>query len=138
MKRLQLTYDADQHCTGVSEPRGNRVAIDCPLTGKGEELSPGDLVGIGVAGCMLLSMGALARRNQLDLIGTVVDIGLTETGEPFPHVDSITLDFHIPRDFSAKDRQKLERAAGMCPISGSFRAETKVTVNYSYGSDDSA
>ena len=32
---------------------------------------------------MLLSMGALAQRDDLDLTGTVVDIELTETDKPF-------------------------------------------------------
>ena len=60
--------------------------------------------------------GVLAQRDKLDLRGTVVDINLSETDKPFPHVDSITLAFNIPGEFSATDRQKLERASGLCPI----------------------
>jgi hypothetical protein len=40
--------------------------------------------------------------------------------------------FDIPQDFSAKDRQKLERAAGLCPIKRSFRDETIITATYNY------
>lgn len=111
MRSLKLTYDGDQHATAVREPHHNSVAIDYPYTAKGEEMSPGNLVGIGVAGCMLLSMGALAQRDDLDLTGTAVDIELAETDKPFAHIDTITLVFSVPREFSADDRQKLERAA---------------------------
>jgi putative redox protein len=132
MTKLKLTYDGNQHATALKEPQLKSVAIDCPFTGKGEEFSPGNLLGISVAGCMLLSMGALAQRDRLDLSGTVVDIKLSETDKPFPHVDAITLVFDIPQDFSAPDRQKLERASGLCPIKASFRDETTIAATFNY------
>jgi uncharacterized OsmC-like protein len=132
MNTLKLTYDGDQHATALKEPHHNRLAIDCPITAKGDEFSPGNLLGISVAGCMLLSMGAVAQRDHLDLKGTVVDIGVTETDRPFPHVDTITLAFDIPKDFSVADRRKMERAAGLCPIKASFGDETRVTATYRY------
>ena len=135
MALLTLTYDGDQHATAVKEPHHNTVAIDCPYTGKGEELSPGNLVGVGIAGCMLLSMGALAQRDGLDLTGTAVDVELTETDKPFAHIDTVTLVFNIPRDFSSEERQKLERAAGVCPIKASFREETAITATFNYGQE---
>ena len=132
MTTLKLTYDGDQHATALKEPHNNSVAIDCPYTAKGDEFSPGNLLGISVAGCMLLSMGAVAQRDHLDLSGTVIDIELTETSKPFPHVDTITMAFDIPQDLSATDRQKLEKAAGLCPIKRSFRDETIITATYNY------
>ena len=132
MNTLTLTYDGDQHATALKEPQHKTVVIDCPFTGKGEELSPGNLLGVSVAGCMLLSMGALAQRDRLDLSGTVVDIKLYETEKPFPHVNAVTLNFNIPNDFSATDRQKLEKASGLCPIKASFRDETKISATFKY------
>lgn len=132
MKTLQLTYDGDQRATAWKEPQHKTVSIDCPFTGKGEELSPGNLLGISVAGCMLLSMGALAQRDNLDIGGTVVDIQLSETDKPFPHVDAVTLAFNIPQDFSETDRQKLEKASGLCPIKASLRDETRIFATFNY------
>ena len=53
MNTLKLAYDGDQHATALKEPHHNSVAIDCPYTAKGDEFSPGNLLGISVAGCML-------------------------------------------------------------------------------------
>jgi uncharacterized OsmC-like protein len=100
MSTLKLTYDGDQHATALREPFQNTVAIDCPITAKGDEFSPGNLLGISVAGCMLLSMGAVAQRDHLELRGTVIDIELTETNDPFPHVDTITMALYSARLFS--------------------------------------
>lgn len=136
MNTLKLAYDGDQHATALKEPHHNSVAIDCPYTAKGDEFSPGNLLGISVAGCMLLSMGAIAQRDHLDLSGTVIDIDVTETDKPFPHVDTITLAFDIRRDFPPTDRKKLERAAGLCPIKASFGDETTITATYSYAQSD--
>ena len=138
MNTLKLTYDGDQHATALKEPHHNSVAIDCPFTAKGDEFSPGNLLGISVAGCMLLSMGAVAQREQLDLNGTVVDIKLTETREPYPHVDSITLEFRVPGHFAFTDRLKMERAAELCPIKQSFGNDTVVTATYNYAAAKAA
>jgi len=138
MKSLKLTYDGDQHATALREPHHNTVAIDCPITAKGDEFSPGNLLGISVAGCMLLSMGAVAQRDQLDLSGTVVDIELTETQKPYPHVATITLAFRVPRDFAFTDRLKMERAADLCPIKHSFGQGTVVTATYNYAAAKAA
>lgn len=138
MNTLKLTYDGDQHATALKEPHHNTVAIDCPFTAKGDEFSPGNLLGISVAGCMLLSMGAVAQRDHLDLSGTVIDIELTETDEPYPHVDTITLAFSVPRDFADGDCQKMERAASLCPIKHSFGDDTVVNATYNYAAAKAA
>ena len=123
---LKLRYDGDQHATALNEPNHNVVAIDCPYTGKGDEFSPVSLLSISLASCMLLSMGAIAQRDNLDLTGTVVDIEFAGLEKRVPHVDSITLIFNIPADFEVADRNKLERAAELCPVMGSLGDDTSV------------
>jgi uncharacterized OsmC-like protein len=82
---------------------------------------------------MLLSMGAIAQRDDLDLAGTVVDIEFSGLEKRVPHVDSITLTFNIPADFSEADRNKLERAAELCPVMGCLGADTSVITTFNYG-----
>ncbi len=75
MSRILTTYDGPQHCAATREPHGESVAMDCPYTGKGEELSPTNLVEAALGGCMLLSMGNLAMRNNIDIKGTKIRSG---------------------------------------------------------------
>lgn len=79
MSKVRVTYDAEQHCTALKESHGKTVAMDCPHTGKGEEFSPGELVGTSLAGCMFLSLGAVAQRNKLDISGARADVELSMT-----------------------------------------------------------
>jgi uncharacterized OsmC-like protein len=66
MSELRINYDGVQHCTALQESQGKIVAMDaCPETGgKGEEFSPMNLAGAGLAGCMLFSMGMVARPTR--------------------------------------------------------------------------
>lgn len=133
MITLKVRYDGDQHVTAIKEPHHNVVAIDCPYTGKGEEFSPASLLTVSLASCMLLSMGAIARRDGLDLTGTVVSVSFKGMEKRFPHVDAITLIFDVPRDFPPAEQRKLERAAGLCPIMDSLDPDTRIHSKFNFG-----
>jgi putative redox protein len=113
----------------VLEPQGKIVATDCPYTGKGEEFSPMNLVGSGLAGCMLISMGTLAMRDQLDISGARVHVELVGSEK---RIETIDLTFTMPRNFSEVERTKLQRAAESCPIEHSFHPDIPITIRYDY------
>ena len=132
MSTLRITYDGAQHCTALREPQGNTVAMDCPYTGKGEEFSPGNLVGSALAGCMFLSMGAVAQRDKLDFTGASVDVEITNVEKPVSRIGNIDLAFTMPGHLTKTDRTKLERAAGLCPIKASFHPDIAISVCFNY------
>ena len=139
MSSLRLVYDADEHGIATKDPHDKNVAIGCTYRqGEIDDFSAGDMVGIGIAGCMLFSMGAQARQDGLDITGTSVDIEFNVTKVPFPFMDRISLVFNVPRDFAPKDRKKLEDAAGRCPLKASFRPETTVTATFNYAGEMAA
>ena len=131
MSKLQITYDGSGHCTALQKAQGKTVAIDCPYAG-GKEFSPTNLVGAGLASCMLLSMGTLAVRDKLDISGTCVDVELSITDKPIKRIGAIDLTFNMPTNFAAADRVKLESAAGKCPIKNSFHSEVPIFVSFNY------
>ena len=47
-------------------------------------------------------------------------------------IDKIDLNFTMPRNFSAVDRGKLEKAAGTCPIKRSFHPDIQVSTGFEY------
>ena len=132
MSTLRITYDREQHCTALAEPPGKTVSTDCPYTGKGEEISPMNLLGSALAGCMFLSMGAVAQRNKLDLSGAYADVKITTVDKPVMRIGAIDLTFTMPSGLSATGRTKLERAAGLCPIKPSFHPDVAISVRYGY------
>jgi len=139
MSTVQLTCDADRHGVAVKEPGHKSVELGCNYQGPEiGVLSAGDLVATGVAGCMLFTMGVQARVDRLDIKGTVVDVAFTMTDKPFPHMDTITLVFNMPHEYAPIEREKLETAAGRCPIKASFRPETRITARFNYVNETTA
>jgi len=130
MSNVVTVYDDLQHCTSTKSPQGIKVAMDCPYTGKGEEYSPGDLVESALAGCMLLSMGTLAMRNEIDITGTKIEVEVIATDKPVMRYKEINVNVTMARNYSEKDRTRLERAADSCPIKHSFDKEIEIKVNY--------
>ena len=135
MTKVSLTYDGFQHATALQEERenahGKTVATDCPYTGKGEEFSPLELTGTGVAGCCLISMGTLAMRREIDISGTRLDVELAWT-KKMDRIGSIDFTFYMANNYSDKERMMLERAADACPIKHSFHPDTKISVQFIY------
>ena len=130
---VKLTYDSDHHVTARKEPHHKVIGIDCPYTGDGEEFSPANLLSISQGSCMLLAIGAVAARNNLDLNGTELSVRFREEAKPFPHVASIDYVFDIPRHFDAVDTRRIENAADLCPIKSNIGENTKISVTYNYG-----
>ena len=136
MAKVSATYDGFQHATALQKERenarGKTVATDCPYTGKGEELSPLELTGAGLAGCCLISMGTLAMRHKIDITDTCLDVELSWTETGTRRIGVIELTFKMARNYSAKERLMLERAADACPIKHSFHSDTKIAVSFNY------
>ncbi len=132
MGKIRTTYDAVQHCIAVKEPEGKTVAMDCPYTGKGEEFSPGNLVAASLGGCILLSMGTLAVRSELDISGTCVDVDISMVDKPRMRIGAIDITVTMSAGFSDKDRLTLQRAAEHCPIKHSFDSDIPITVQFEY------
>ena len=132
MKDVHTTYDSVQHCIGFKETSAKTVSMDCPYTGKGEEFSPTNLVEAAMGGCMLLAMGAIAMRHDLDLAGARIDVSISATDKPVMRFSAVDAEVIMPAGLSKKERAMLERAAEGCPIKHSFGEDIPVRVSYRY------
>lgn len=134
MTDVQITYDSLQHCTALKESRAKTVSMDCPYTGKGEEFSPTNLVEAALGGCMLIAMGTIAMRHELDLSGARIDVGIAATDKPVMRFSEVDIEVNMPAGLSERQRAMLERAADGCPIKHSFGSDIPVRVKFSYPS----
>jgi len=132
MTQLTTIYDDTQHCTAADVSKRKSIAMDCPYTGKGEELSPGNMLEAALAGCMLMSMGAVAKRDGVDLIDTAVEVELVGTPPPKIGYTAVNAIVRMPAGISLAERKKLERAADACPIKHSFDPTINVSVAFEY------
>lgn len=113
---------------------GNKVITDAPTdnNGKGEYISPTDMVAAALGSCMMTLMAIAARRMEIELKGTRIEIQKVMAADP-RRIAEIRLDFYFPGEYSEKDRKILERAAETCPVGKSLHPDLKQVVNYHYG-----
>ncbi len=136
MSSLSTIYDSSQHCIAADATKHKFVAMDCPYTGKGEELSPGNLLEAALSGCMLLSMGAVAMRNEIDLVDTAINVELIGSPPPKIGYTDVKAIINMPTGIAPADRGKLERAADACPIKHSLDPAINVSVIFEYPEHD--
>lgn len=132
MGDVSTVYDRHQHCAALKHSKDKTVSMDCPYTGKGVEFSPTNLVEAALGGCMLLAMGAMATRHDIDLSGARIDTLITATDKPVMRFQSIAVTVDMPPGLSVSQRAMLERAAEGCPIKHSFGTDIELDVSYVY------
>ena len=83
MATIQTLYLGDLRTEITHVQSGNRVITDAPTdnNGKGEYISPTDMVAAALGSCMLTLMGIAARRLEIDLKGTRVEIQKARAAE---------------------------------------------------------
>ncbi len=129
---IEVIYDAAQHCTASKASAGKAIAMDCPYTGRGVELSPTNLVEAALGGCILMAMGALAARNDIDMMGTYVDVKITMADLIPARFGQVDVTVTLPRQLDPMDRFRVERAADACPIKHSLLKDIPVSVMFEY------
>ena len=129
MATIQTLYLGDLRTEITHVQSGNRVITDAPTdnNGKGEYISPTDMVAAALGSCMLTLMGIAARRLEIDLKGTRVEIQKVMAAEP-RRIAEIRLDFYLPGDYSDKDKKILQGAAETCPVGKSLHPDIRQAV----------
>jgi uncharacterized OsmC-like protein len=112
---------------------GNTVTTDAPTdnNGKGEYISPTDMVAGALGSCMLTLMDMAAQRMGLDMIGTRLEITKAMASDP-RRIAEIGIDFYLPFAADAKSRKILERAAETCPVAKSLHPDLVRIITFHY------
>ena len=84
MPTAQTTYLGDLRTEAVHLQSGITIITDAPTdnNGKGEAFSPTDLVATALGSCMMTIMGIVARRDEIDLKGSQMEITKGMSAEP--------------------------------------------------------
>ena len=134
MATISVTYQGNLRTQATHLASGNTIITDAPLDnqGRGEAFSPSDLVCSALASCMVTIMGIVARRNNLAIEGTQIQVTKIMASEP-RRISEVVVAFTVPNaNLNEKERQILENAARTCPVALSLDPEIKQTVTFSY------
>lgn len=133
MATIQTLYLGDLRTEITHVQSGNKVMTDAPTdnNGKGEYISPTDMVAAALGSCMLTLMALAARRLEIELKGTRVEIQKVMAANP-RRIAEIKLDFYFPGSYTDRCRRIIEGAGETCPVGKSLHSDVKQTVTYHY------
>lgn len=133
---IDIAYLGGLKCDVTHGPSQQRFTTEAPTDngGKGEAISPTDLVGAALGSCIVTIMGIMAQRNNWDITGTTVNVTKEMSANPPRRVANLRATITLPRGLTLTetDRAKLESAANACPVKQSLHPDVGVDIQYVY------
>ena len=129
----RVEYKGELRTEAVHLKSGKTIITDAPIDnqGKGEAFSPTDLVATALGSCMITIMGIVAEREGITLDGTIAEVEKVMATSP-RRIGEVKIKIKFIQKLNRDQRDKLERAAKTCPVSGSLSKDLKETVEFIY------
>ena len=134
MTTIKTIYLGDLRTENEHLQSGNKVVTDAPCDnqGKGEFFSPTDMLATALGSCILTIMGIKARDNEIDILGTSVDVTKIMASDP-RRVSEVLIEFTFPDKGYTNDEKKLvESVAGTSPVPLSLHPDLKQTIKFNW------
>lgn len=134
MNTSEVIYKGDLRTTATHLKSGKQIITDAPVdnNGKGEAFSPTDLLATSLGSCMLTVMGIVAKRHNINMDGTKVEILKVMADNP-RRVSEVHVDMRFPQNnYSDKEKQLLENTALACPVAKSLHPDIKQKTRFHY------
>lgn len=134
MVDISIKYLGDLRCEATHGPSGKTLVTDAPVDneGRGESFSPTDLAATSLGACMLTIMGIVARRHEIDLEKTTVQVRKIMTEKPPRSIARIEVVFTIPLPSTHPKRNLLEAGANSCPVHLSLHPNVEQVVQFDW------
>ena len=133
MANIEITYLGELRTELTHMQSGQKTVTDAPLDnqGKGEAISPTDMLAASLGSCMLTVMGLAARTHGIDINGTDCSVIKVMAANP-RRVAEIIVKFKFHKQYTDKEQKILESASMTCPIYYSLSADLKKTVEFGW------
>ena len=129
-----LVYKGDLRCECTHLQSGTIIETDAPTDnrGKGERFSPTDTICVGLATCMMTTMGIRAADMKIDLTGTRLEVTKHMLSEP-RRIAKIEITLNLPAiAIEEKDKKILQMVGDNCPVMKSLHPDLQVAVSYKW------
>jgi putative redox protein len=132
MPTIQTVYQGELRTNITHVASGQNIITDAPLDnqGKGEAISPTDMLSASLGSCMLTIMGIAAQTHGFNIKGLGVSITKHMAANP-RRVSKIEIIFsNFPQQYSALERSIIEKAAKTCPVALSLHPDLIQDVEF--------
>ncbi|WP_421920988.1 OsmC family protein [Marinifilum sp.] len=134
MATIKSKYLGDLRTECVHLQSGNKIFTDAPTDnqGKGEAFSPTDLLATSLGSCIMTIMGIVARDNDIDIVGTELDITKIMASDP-RRVSEVIVEFNFPdKEYTDEEKKIIESVAGTSPVPLSVHYNLKQSIKMNW------
>lgn len=132
--KIDVEYLGDLHCKITHGPSGISFLTDAPVDnqGKGEFISPTDLVAASIGSCIITIMGIVARNNNIDIKGMTISVIKEMVNQPFRRIGKLTHEISFPNDLNEKEFTMLSNVVKTCPVTRSLSPDIILEYKFNY------
>jgi putative redox protein len=133
MVTISAEYVGDLCCTSAHGPSGATLQTDAPKDndGLGRYFSPTDLIATALATCILTTLGIVARRRGINLIGCKAHVEKHMSQAP-RRIGRLPVELAIRGTYSEDEKKVLENAAHTCPVHKSLHPDIDATISITW------
>ncbi|MBL6871668.1 MAG: OsmC family protein [Flavobacteriales bacterium] len=133
MSSFEIKYQGNLRTTATHLDSGSEISTDAPKDnhGLGEAFSPTDMVCSALASCILTIMAIAVEKNGININGTKAMVTKTMENNP-RRISKIDIELTFTKDYDAKTKIILERAAFNCPVHQSLSDKVEKNINFIY------
>ena len=81
---------------------------------------------------MLTTMGIVAQRMNVDLVGSTVKVQKEMVTTGPRRIAKLTVDFHVSTPLTSEQQEKLRNAAMSCPVHKSMHPDVQMPVTFHF------
>ncbi len=134
VKTSSFKYIGDLRLEVKHDRSGQVFVTDAPIDnkGKGEAISPTDMMATSLGLCMVTIMGISAQTHGFSMEGVRGEVTKIMTSNP-RKVSEVIIDLYFPDNgYNGKDKKIIEHISRTCPVALSLHPDLKQTVNIVY------
>ena len=133
MSSFEIKYQGNLRTTVKHLDSGSIIETDAPKDnhGLGETFSPTDMVCTALASCILTIMAIAVEKNGININGTKAMVTKTMGNNP-RRISKIDIELTFTKDYDAKTKIILERAAFNCPVHQSLSEKVEKNILFHY------
>jgi putative redox protein len=134
LSKTKILYEGNLRTVSTHES-GSILETDAPKDnqGKGERFSPTDLLAVALGSCILTLMGIVAKRLEVDLKGTSIEVEKVMSSTPPRRIAKLMVSVRSPLKASADVKNKLEQAGLTCPVKQSLHPDIQIQIDFHWG-----
>ena len=124
--------DLRVECTHLQS--GTAIITDAPTDnqGKGQAFSPTDLCATALAACAMTIIGMYGKNHHVNVDGMEAAVTKVMASNP-RRIQRIEVIITMPdREYSAKEKAAIERAAHTCPVHASLHPDAEQVIVFKW------